>query len=226
MKSKILGLLAVGLLAGPMTAQAVGVVVGGIEWRQLTETRGLSYNMVATVCSTADGVCSGNIGATSFDGWTWASDSDVQDLFEELIQPGSTQFPDITSTYAMANDPDIDAAIGPGAFTSMNDYPEFLNRDFELVRGFSRTAVMYGYPDVFAAWVPYLLNAFASDRVDEASLRGETWRTYVSDYSIGMWLYRAVSVPEPEPEPVPEPGAFALLCLGFAGLGFARRRKA
>jgi len=206
-------LLAVGLFAKPMAASAAGVVVGDKEWRQLTETAGVSYDLAATVCSTATGMCSGSVFGRSFDGWTWASHSDVQALFDMLIQPGTTQFPLSTSFYqAAGNDADIDAAIGAGAFAAMSP-----RSNLEYVQGLSRTL-----RDETNASRATLLNWYEhsySYSNDYGDLSGIYQRSATAS-DLGFWMYRSV------PAPVPLPAAAWLLLSGLAGLGFVGRRKA
>jgi len=61
--------------------------------------------------------CSGSIyrsvDSTYIDvtGWTWARNTDVQALFEEIIQPGVTNFPTEFSNYSATSDPDIAEAL-------------------------------------------------------------------------------------------------------------------
>lgn len=59
----------------------------GKDWRQLTETTGLSWNQVAAVCP-QDGAtpCSGAVGARDLTGWVWASAPQVIQLFA-LYEP-------------------------------------------------------------------------------------------------------------------------------------------
>jgi len=54
----------------------------GKEWRQLTETIGLTWNQVALVCP-QDGVspCTGAAGGVDLTGWVWATDVQVITLF-------------------------------------------------------------------------------------------------------------------------------------------------
>lgn len=93
-------------------------MVAGREWRQLTDTTYVTWNEVAAVCPTDGAIpCSGSIlrpqdGALiGVTGWTWARSSDVQALFEAIIQPATTNFPTETSTYTIADDPDIARAL-------------------------------------------------------------------------------------------------------------------
>jgi hypothetical protein len=68
--------VAVLAVAGPAGA---GLDDGhGKEWRQLDETKGLTWSQVAQLCP-RDGAtpCAGSIGPRSLDGWTWATDAQV-----------------------------------------------------------------------------------------------------------------------------------------------------
>ncbi|HYS08730.1 MAG TPA: hypothetical protein VEP66_08290 [Myxococcales bacterium] len=58
----------------------------GKEWRQLTDSVGLSWEQVAEVCP-RDGLspCAGVAGALDLTGWTWATDSEVIELFSFYV---------------------------------------------------------------------------------------------------------------------------------------------
>ncbi len=203
MKAGILGLLAAVPLASSMAAEAATVVVAGREWRQLTDALNFTWNQVATVCNPTTGACAGSLGATSFDGWTWASNSDVQSLFEQLILPGTTQFPSSTSFFVALVSPDIDAAIGAAAFQPTN-----ATGGAEIVLGWSRT-LNPSQPG--NAYAPFLIDYFSS--ADRADL-GHFWSVTSARSDGGVWLYRTV----------PEPGSFMLAGLGLLGIGVMRRR--
>jgi hypothetical protein len=54
----------------------------GKEWRQLTDSVGVSWNQVSEICP-RDGIsaCSGAIDELDFTGWVWATDAQVIELF-------------------------------------------------------------------------------------------------------------------------------------------------
>ena len=67
---------------------SAGVIVGDKVWRQVTDTEVFSWDELSTVCDTTTGACAGSLldGTTStdFDGWTWASQADVTQLFQGI----------------------------------------------------------------------------------------------------------------------------------------------
>ena len=186
MTLKIPVLLAVGLLAGPTVAQAASVIVGGKEWRQPIDTLGATWDGTAAICDSTTGVCSG-----ALSGWTWASNADIQALFEELIRPGTTQFPTPTSDYAELDSLDIATAISlPNYFEKT--YEAF--GAFEIVRGWSRTLApqVPGVPP--AAYSPYLQNYVGPDSINDAAVLSEQ-RAPDTQIGGGVWLYRPAHQP-------------------------------
>ena len=194
MTSKILGLLAMGLLAGPMVAQSASVIVGGKEWQQPNDTSGSTWDDTAAICDPTTGVCSG-----AFSGWTWASNNDIQALFEKLIRPGTTQFPTPTSDYDELSSLDIARAV------SLPDYFEVTYHafEFEFVRGWSRTLAVPHVPGgpPGKAYSPYLQHYFGSEPSNQCTIgstvtqcpdRGVLSEQRDTDTMIGggIWLYR------------------------------------
>lgn len=73
-------LWAIFFTAGVMTSTASladNVFADGKNWRQLTETTGFSFDAVSNHCPIGGGACSG-----TFDGWTWATVTEVQSMFQ------------------------------------------------------------------------------------------------------------------------------------------------
>ena len=163
-----------------VTGTQGAVVVNGREWRQLTEVAGFTWSQVATVCNSESGACSGSLGGVSFDGWTWASNQDVQALFEELIRPGTVEFPTPTSDYIVPDSPDVAAALGPGGFS-----PTAFSST--RVSGWTRTAFMP--PQLYHS--PSLVDGDGSggSSVDIACLNCLGRDIDTGPYR-GVWLYR------------------------------------
>jgi hypothetical protein len=207
MRFRFLAVLALGLLAAQ---SANAVIIDGKDWRQLTETTGFSWLVVNEACGT--GLCSGNIGDTSLDGWTWADNGDVAGLFDSLIQPGTTQFPTATSSYMAAGDADIANAV-----TSIFDPTSIFNlggSSWLEVRGLTRST------QNGATTLAYLQDSPFATSLDYAAF-DTTYPTNMGDDHTGLWLYKSVT-----PVPAPEPGTLALFGVAAIGLLFVRRKSA
>jgi PEP-CTERM motif len=207
MRFRFLAVLALGLLAAQ---SANAVIIDGKDWRQLTETTDFSWLVVNEACGS--GVCSGSIGDTSLDGWTWADNSDVASLFDSLIQPGSTQFPTATSSYMAAGDADIANAV-----TSIFDPTSIFNLGASTwleVRGLTRST------QNGATTLAYLQDSPFATSLDYAAF-DTSYPTNMADAHTGLWLYKSVT-----PVPTPEPGTLALFGVAAIGLLFVRRKSA
>jgi hypothetical protein len=191
-----------GMLIGMATcaAYAGGVVIlDDVEWRQLTETTNCTWNEVAAACPQDATPCSGSVVRASdastvdVNGWTWARNLDVQSVFDRIIQPGTTNFPNEFSSYAVVNDPDIAQAVSgpPCWFQPTVTVPYY--------QGFRR--LLYGWPatsyNTNSAYVPYMIDTIAGE-TDAASLQtidGKANRLYQGSVPRGVWLYRALQGP-------------------------------
>jgi hypothetical protein len=197
MKPGIRRWLAVTLLVGPMAAQSADVIVGAREWQKPADTPDGSWDDYNAVCNATTGVCSGSVGIVDLSGWTWASNGDVQALFERLIHPATTEFPTATSVYSEFDSADIAAAVstfGP---------PTYHAFDYVFVRGWTRTLAPSGNGQP-VAYTPYLrdyVGTLPSHQCgsgnavcpDEAALSGLAAQYPTNGSSFrGAWLYRLV----------------------------------
>ena len=197
------------VLLPPLSANAV--VVNGLDWRQLTETRNFSWNQVATVCNTTTGACAGTLGTVSFTGWTWASNDDIRSLFDALIGPGTNNFPTCYDSYGATNSADIAAAIGDPFFLPTFTSPGPFG--FDLVQAWSRSTPA---SSTFTAYAPNLTDNFPAGAGDRAVLDSAPGRT-VANPALGVWLYQS------PPVSVPEPATTWLLAVGLLILIRSRR---
>jgi hypothetical protein len=197
-----------------MPAHAFAVVFDGKNWAQPNDFNppgGFSWNDVATVCPVGGGLCSGSLGATSFDGWIWATVEEVASLFHAI----EASFPDNTIASLEVGDGTVLETVffGPAGFdhTFITSHPD------RLVGGWSASAPI-GSNSAFAPVVV--------DRGVSAAPLVDAWSTeLLVDKNIaqggrGVWLYSAA------PVQVHEPSVLALLVLGIAAALGMRRRAA
>jgi hypothetical protein len=193
------------------------------EWRQLTDTTGISVSAIAARCDAITGACSGSAtaaagGATaSLDGWIWGSTSDLRSLFgtrptinstvdrTTWLSYGVTKYSEFYSDVVGGTWIDTDGVgSDTGAFNATrstgdtNAYFQGYTRD--------RLSVSPGNPAVVAEsrFIRYnngaaLINLFESiitvDSITKAN---------VTDPTVGFWLFRDLAV-APPPAPVPNP---------------------
>lgn len=192
MNKMVHALIAVGMFWNTAVAHADGVTMGDKEWRQLTDTSSsFSWNQVATVCDETTGVCTGSLGGVNFTGWIWATNTDVQELFDALIQPAFANFPTpetnyFSRDYGSANDPDIAAAFGDGKFDAT-----FQSTTARTVWGWTRSSVQTNPTQAFAPFIVDVFNPVGS-QTDSAAL-GARLPKDTTRGDVGVWLYRAAT---------------------------------
>jgi hypothetical protein len=174
----------------------------GRQWRQVTDTLGLRWNDLNTVCST--GTCTADIGNVDLTGWTWASADDLRSLFNEFAFAATGTSP-----------------VDFGSYLEFNSTwaPSFLSVFTPTFRGSASNAVEAvtisehpASPSIFAV-LGVIVDVFDPAERDIATL-GATFKDLV--FFSGASLYRpADSTSGPEPAFVPEPASLMLLGFGL-----------
>lgn len=183
------------LAALAVTAQA-GVIIGDKEWRQVTDTVGLSWNDANALCDSSTGMCSGSVGAVSLTGWTWAASGEVQSLFASFSGQNVPDYNENDSTWA------------PEFFA--NFLPSFAVNSLKLIQGLVRNPNAFGSNQAGLLWDSPDVNdihTFVLMNPDQNRL------------DTGLWMYQSAS----SSVPVPDPSTLSLLVFGLLSLGLARR---
>ena len=163
-------------LSGPAYTDA-----SGQEWRQVTETMGLSWNDLNAACP--GGVCTGTAGAAAIDvdGWMWATITNVADLFNEFID-----FPALDGTVGFYTE--SESTWAP-AFLDLFDFTQFAtgNDGGPGVGGWSATS-----SNATEAFSGGLHDVTAGPGFPDSAGIGSSDKTFTG----GAWMYRpAASVP-------------------------------
>lgn len=187
-------------------------LIDGKDWRQLTETTGLSFvDVTVTDCDAITGVCSSG----SHNGWTIASQYDVAQMFKWITGANTWDLTDSASLNesnsswaSFAIDIDTDGA-DLGLF-----HANVVSQTSSYIQGATRTTCGLG-----CNWGAYIFDNHGSGS-DIAGTNDDLPSLYVSD-TYGVWMYATLDVSVS----VPEPASLALLTLGLAGLSIFRRKR-
>ena len=190
MKIRLCPALALRLVLLPLVPGAVFVHAAGIndgngkEWRQLTETRGLTWAQVAQIAP-QDGVtpAAGSISARDLTGWVWATEAQVATLFSAWV-------PEILSSPSLT-------VAGPAYLTPASQFQSVFQLtqhvkgcptyqpcfDFRMVAGWAARSDQSHVPVEGAVIVS------ADDFMPTASFQVQTSSGNASS-SIGVFLWR------------------------------------
>lgn len=217
MKSKILGLLAVGLLAGPMAANAVPSIAngsltgpianGGVPpgWTVLSES---PDTMDANNNVGVPGLAFGAAPNATPDGGTWVGLGREGNFFIESFGQSVAGF-DVGTTYSL-NWFAGNFGEGVGLGYIQPNAIEVLLDGISIGSG--------GVLALGSNWFAQGLSFVATSATQQLAFRLALGnKSYLSIDGISIGAANGT---------VPEPGTLALLGLGLAGLGLSRRRKA
>jgi len=212
MRSALSLTLLFALFLGSMESRASKVVIGNKEWRQLTDTVGLSWDQIhegddpstpgaeGGVCPLG-GQCAGSVSDVDFSGWTWATIDDVAELFAHYYG---------------------DVPAGPFNVVSLDEGAAASS----FFQDFSITAELKFTADVWVwGWAAthssYLLGAYApyAHRYNDRSNFATDVEHNPTEGVLGRgaWLYR--------PAPIPLPPSLLIIGTALAcTMPFLRRR--
>lgn len=197
-------------LLASIASTASAVVVGDKDWMQLTASGGYSWNEYDAIFDTTTGQCDvlgcllgGTLDLTEY---TWASNSEVDALFQNYTGSGLASLNSDSRAYFGPNG--LDVFFQDFTATSMP------NSSYEFMAGWTRNSSdISGNGDTFGA-----VNELEGNN-DYFNLEIHNLATTKFD-SWGGWLYK------PAISQVPVPASIWLLGSGLLGLiGISRRKK-
>ena len=159
------------------------IVIDDKEWRQPIETRGYSYNEVATICPTNGTQCSGMLDQVDFTDWIWAPITEVEDMFKTFNSTFNPpqQAVEIDSTWA----PEVLDAFLP--IMNLPDGSQQLTAYSSSFLGSNMTNVAAGVVTDSLPGSNDLMVSNVGNPVD------------VKNSGIGIWLYKNVPPPNAAP---------------------------
>ena len=142
------------LLFYATAAQATYIDSNGREWRDLTETTGVSYNQIDAQCDVVSNLCHGSVASANLAnidlaGWTWATIDETQRVISEVT---GLLVDEVNRFHQESGSLWGPMAISLFGNTEASDGED--NPWFDSVTGMTRTTSTYyseedGYPDVY-----------------------------------------------------------------------------
>lgn len=207
---------------GPASALHIPVTVNGQEWLQPLDFVNLTWSGISQVCAPSSGLCGGELNGMDVTGYTWASISDLQSLFNyyigsELLGPGHGQHAEDESIWA--------PAFFADGWVSVYGDASVIHLTGGMVRN-SYFTTEHGQ----LTYLSYLEDRWGVPEYDLPNIDVVSADTDVgpqlsvgSSYSsVGAWFFRNQSEP---PTEAPTPATVSLLGLGLATLVYSRRKR-
>ena len=192
----IAGLIALACGTSSSLAATVYDDGHGKVWRQVTDTQNMSWNDIASVCST-DGstACNGTVNGVNMTGWVFANVDQVGLLF--------SYFGDFPGGINAAHVPSIS---GADSFLKVFD-PTYVDQT-KWIMGWTATPTGQG-----TYWIGEVFDRPAGDP------NGDAWYTDQSGDPAGIFSPRGAWMWQDAVSGVPEPGTWAMFLVGFGAIG-------
>lgn len=181
--------------------------MNGKEWRQLTETVNITWNELDAIYDTNTGLLDTSVtiagpDSVDFDGWVWASNDEVTDMFNAVTGLNFT----IGTTYTEAG-----SKWGPELLQTFNS--NHTTSTLMWAAGYTRELDQYGY-----GCIAGVIDNFDASVIDHIVYG--SGGTGVNDRhdDMSVWVYKDAA-------PVPEPSTIILFGFGILGLAGIGRRK-
>lgn len=203
----------VALFLGGASASASTIAYTDLssrQWRQVTETVGLSWNELNSVCAT--GTCTADFGPYDLTGWRWASQDEIRSLYNEFIFAATGTKPLGTTFQAPGSSLWASSFVSSFSVT----YIEPGTND-EYVNGWASTAA--NVSDGFGPSIRDCQPASHPNCLDRADVGDAYDKSLHFPGIAGAWLY------QPSAAPVPEPATLLLFGSGMAAAGVRRYRR-
>ncbi len=201
--NKLATALMISLGCGSTEAMAATVFDDGHgkDWRQVTDTAGISWSDIASVCPLNGATaCNGTVDGVNLTGWVFADVDQVGQLFSYFGDfPGGIDQVHVSSTSQA------------GSFLDNAINPTYSDNIYRAVYGWTSTPTPGG-----SIWVAEVIDRPSGDP------NGDFWST---DDNFGPGQSNVVGAWMWQPSAVPEPATWAMFIIGFGAIGGTLRLK-